>query len=170
MRVYLLTEVGEKRLADMRKDVYSKLLSMPMSFFTEKRVGELSNRISSDLSQIQDAVSFTLAEFLRGIFMLVIGLFLFLDQHQASTGDADRGSVIAVLAVVFGIRIRKMARKAQDQLADSGTIVQETFQGISIVKAFTSEFYEISRYVKSIYAVVSQQFPMHGTAVHLFRL
>src|SRR6186713_3110473 len=67
MRVYLLTAVGERSLADMRKDVYSKLLTMPMSFFTEKRVGELSNRISSDLSQIQDAISFTLAEFLRGI-------------------------------------------------------------------------------------------------------
>jgi len=52
------------------------------------------------------------------------------------------------------MRIRKMARRAQDQLADSGTIVQETFQGISIVKAFTSEFYEIGRYVKSIRAVV----------------
>jgi ABC-type multidrug transport system fused ATPase/permease subunit len=156
MRVYLLTEVGEKSLADMRKDVYSKLLSMPMSFFSEKRVGELSNRISSDLSQIQDAVSFTLAEFLRGIFTLVIGLgFIFWISTKLALVMLSVVPVIAMLAVVFGLRIRKMARKAQDQLADSGTIVQETFQGISIVKAFTSEFYEISRYVKSIYAVVS---------------
>ncbi|MEO5571708.1 MAG: ABC transporter transmembrane domain-containing protein [Bacteroidia bacterium] len=156
MRVYLLTEVGEKSLADMRKDVYSKLLSMPMSFFTEKRVGELSNRISSDLSQIQDAVSFTLAEFLRGIFTLVIGLgFIFWISTKLALVMLSVVPVIAILAVVFGLRIRKMARTAQDQLADSGTIVQETFQGISIVKAFTSEFYEISRYVKSIYAVVN---------------
>lgn len=155
MRVYLLTEVGEKSLADMRKDVYSKLLSMPMSFFTEKRVGELSNRISSDLSQIQDAISFTLAEFLRGIFTLVIGLtFIFWISTKLALVMLAVVPVIVVLAVVFGMRIRKMARKAQDQLAESGTIVQETFQGISIVKAFTSEFYEISRYVKSISAVV----------------
>ena len=155
MRVYLLTEVGEKSLADMRRDVYSRLLSMPMSFFTEKRVGELSNRISSDLSQIQDAISFTLAEFLRGIFTLVIGLtFIFLISTKLALVMLSVVPVIAVLAVVFGIRIRKMARKAQDQLAESGTIVQETFQGISIVKAFTSEFHEISRYVKSVYAVV----------------
>jgi ABC-type multidrug transport system fused ATPase/permease subunit len=60
-----------------------------------------------------------------------------------------------VLAVLFGRRIRKMSRKAQDQLAESGTIVQETFQGISMVKAFTSEFQEIKRYVKSVYAVVN---------------
>jgi len=155
MRVYLLTEAGEKSLADMRRDVYSKLLTMPMSFFSEKRVGELSNRISSDLSQIQDAISFTLAEFLRGIFTMVIGLcFIFWISTKLALVMLSVVPVIAVLAVVFGLRIRKMARKAQDQLADSGTIVQETFQGISIVKAFTNEWYEIARYSKSIYAVV----------------
>lgn len=156
MRVYLLTAVGEWSLADMRRDVYSKLLSMPMSFFTEKRVGELSSRISSDLSQIQDAISFTLAEFLRGIFTLIIGLtFIFLISFKLALIMLSVVPVVAVLAVVFGKRIRKMSRIAQDQLAESGTIVQETFQGIAIVKAFTTEYFEINRYVKSILAVVS---------------
>ncbi|MGC4035513.1 MAG: ABC transporter transmembrane domain-containing protein [Chitinophagaceae bacterium] len=156
MRVYLLTSAGERSLADMRKDVYSKLLSMPMSFFTEKRVGELSNRISSDLSQIQDAVSFTLAEFLRGVFTLIIGLFfIFWISAKLALVMLAVVPLIAISAVVFGKRIRKMAKKTQDQLADSGTIVQETFQGISIVKAFTGEFYEINRYVKSIRSVVT---------------
>ena len=156
MRVYLLTSVGERSLADMRKDVYSKLLSMPMSFFTEKRVGELSNRISSDLSQIQDAITFTLAEFLRGVFTLIIGLiFIFLISPKLALIMLSVVPLLAIVAVVFGKKIRKMARKTQDQLADSGTIVQETFHGISIVKAFTSEFHEITRYVKSLKAVVS---------------
>src|SRR5258705_3345127 len=156
MRVYLLTAVGERSLADMRKDVYSKLLTMPMSFFTEKRVTELSNPISSDLSQIQDAITFTLAEFLRGVFTLIIGLFfIFWISPKLALVMLSVVPLLAILAVVFGIRIRKMSRKAQDQLADSGTIVQETFQGISIVKAFTSERHEISRYVKSIYKVVN---------------
>jgi ABC-type multidrug transport system fused ATPase/permease subunit len=155
MRVYLLTEVGEKSLADMRSDVYKKLLSMPMVFFTEKRVGELSSRISADLSQIQDALSFTLAEFLRGIFTLIIGLiFIFWISAKLAFVMLAVVPVIAVLAVFFGVRIRKMSKKAQDQLAESGTIVQETFQGISIVKSFTSEFFEITRYTKSIYSVV----------------
>lgn len=156
LRVYLLTAAGERSLADMRRDVYSKLLTMPMSYFTEKRVGELSNRISSDLSQIQDAISFTLAEFLRGIFTLLIGLFfIFWISVKLAFVMLAVVPIIAVLAVVFGMRIRKMARKTQDQLADSGTIVQETFHGISIVKAFTGEFYEIGRYVKSIRAAVT---------------
>src|SRR5436190_8455637 len=138
MRIYLLTEVGEKSLAGMRRDVYSKLLSMPMNFFSEKRVGELSNRISSDLSQIQDAISFTFAEFLRGIFTLIIGLFfIFWISPKLALVMLSVVPLLAIVAVTFGKRIRKMARKAQDQLADSGTIVQETFHGISIVKAFT---------------------------------
>lgn len=156
MRVYLLTEVGEKALADMRRDLYAKLISMPMQFFTEHRVGELSSRMSSDLSQIQDAVSFTLAEFLRGIFTLIIGLsFIFWISGELALVMLAVVPVIAVLAVLFGVRIRKKSRAAQDQLAESGTIINETFQGISIVKAFTSEHHEITRYTKSIYAVVT---------------
>lgn len=155
MRIYLLTEVGERSLADMRKDLYGKLISQPMSFFSEQRVGELSSRISNDLSQIQDAISFTLAEFLRGIFTLVIGLsFIFWISTELALVMLSVVPLIAIVAVVFGMRIRKMARKAQDQLADSGNIVQETFSGISVVKAFTAESNEMKRYTKSIFSVV----------------
>jgi len=156
MRVYMLTAVGERSVADMRRDVYSKLLTMPMGFFTERRVGELSNRVSSDLSQIQDAVSFTLAEFLRGILMLIIGLlFIFWISAKLALIMLAVVPLLGIIAVVFGRGIRKMSRKAQDQLAESGTIVQETFHGISIVKAFTSEYHEITRYVKSLKGVVT---------------
>ncbi|GAO43251.1 ABC transporter ATP-binding protein [Flavihumibacter petaseus] len=155
LRVYLLTEVGEKSLADMRKDVYTRLLTMPMTFFTEKRVGELSSRISSDLSQIQDAVSFSLAEFLRGIFTLIIGLcFIFWIQPKLALIMLSVVPVIALVAVFFGRFIRRLARKVQDQLADSSNIVQETFHGITVVKAFTSEWWEIKRYLQTVYAVV----------------
>jgi len=155
MRIYLFTEVGEKSLADMRKDLYSKLLTMPMSFYTEQRVGELSSRISSDLSQIQDAISLILAELLKGIFTLAVGLtVIFLISTKLAFTMLGVVPIIAVLAVFFGMRIRKMSRKAQDQLAESGTIVNETFQGIAIVKAFSSEANEIKRYTKSIYSVV----------------
>src|SRR5436190_11747668 len=63
--------------------------------------------------------------------------------------------LLAIVAVIFGKSIRKMSRKTQDELATSSTIVQETFQGITIVKAFTSEFHEVTRYIKSLKAVVS---------------
>jgi ABC-type multidrug transport system fused ATPase/permease subunit len=156
MRIYLLTEVGERSLADLRTDVFSKLLTMPMSFFAERRVGELSSRISSDLSQIQDTISFTLAEFLRGLFTMMIGLgLIFWISTELALVMLSVVPVIAVLAVVFGVRIRRMSRKAQDQLAESGTIVQEAFQGIATVKSFTGEVFERNRYIKSVYGVVA---------------
>jgi ABC-type multidrug transport system fused ATPase/permease subunit len=155
MRIYLLTEVGEKSLANIRIDLYARLLSMPMNFYSDNRVGDLSNRISSDLSQIQDAISFTLAEFLRGVFTLIIGLsFIIWISTELALVMLSVVPLIAIVAVIFGVRIRNMARKAQDQLAESGTIVQETFLGISIVKAFTSEPHELNRYKKSIFSVV----------------
>src|SRR5882757_11098840 len=67
MRVYLFTSVGERALADMRTDVYRRMIRMPMDFFAQRRVGELSSRISTDLSQIQDVVTSVLAEILRGL-------------------------------------------------------------------------------------------------------
>ncbi|HXB45186.1 MAG TPA: ABC transporter transmembrane domain-containing protein, partial [Puia sp.] len=76
MRIFVFTSVGENALADMRKDIYQRMITMPMEFFAQRRVGELSSRISADLSQIQDAVTSVLAEVLRGMLVLIIGIGL----------------------------------------------------------------------------------------------
>lgn len=155
MRVYLFTAVGENAVADMRKDIYQHLIKMPMDFFAQRRVGELSSRISADVTQIQDAVSVMLAELLRGLLTLLIGIGLILYLSPKLTlVMLSVLPVIIVIALVFSKKIRKYSRMAQDQLADSGTIVQETLQGISNVKAFNNEHYEISRYSKSVADVV----------------
>ena len=155
LRVYLFTYVGEHAVADMRKDIYKQIIMMPMDFFAQRRVGELSSRITADVSQIQDAVTSVFAEMLRGILTLVIGISLIMYISPKMTGlMLSVVPVIVVIALIFGKFIRKLSRQAQDKLADSGTIVQETFQGISNVKAFSNEWYEIARYDKSITGLV----------------
>ncbi|MEJ7738452.1 MAG: ABC transporter transmembrane domain-containing protein [Chitinophagaceae bacterium] len=155
MRIYLFTAVGENALADMRKDIYQRMITMPMDFFGQRRVGELSSRISADLSQIQDAVTSTLAEVLRGILTLLIGIGLILYISPKLTGVMlSVVPVIVIVAVIFGKRIRLFSRKTQDQLAESNTIVEETLQGISNVKAFSNEWYEVDRYRSSLRQVV----------------
>ncbi|MDW8392739.1 MAG: ABC transporter transmembrane domain-containing protein [Chitinophagales bacterium] len=155
-RIYLLTEVGEKVVATLRSDVYARLLRMPMAFFAERRVGELTSRLAADLSLIQDTVSFTLAELLRGLFTLLIGLiFIFIISTKLALVMLSVVPLVAVLAVVFGLRIRRMARRVQDQLADSNTIVQETLSGIAAVKSFTGEQRAVQRYRKSIFSAAS---------------
>lgn len=156
MRVYLFTVVGENAVADMRKDIYHRLITMPMEFFANRRVGELSSRITADISQIQETVTNILAEILRGILTLIIGLCLILYISVKMT--LLMLSVIPVILLVgffFSKRIRRIARETQDQLADSGTVVQETLQGISNVKSFTNEWYEIGRYNRNITSMVN---------------
>jgi ABC-type multidrug transport system fused ATPase/permease subunit len=156
MRVYLFTYVGEHAVADMRRDIYERIILMPMEFFGQRRVGELSNRISADVTQIQDTVTTVLAEILRGFLTLIIGLGLILFiSPRLTLMMLSVIPFIVVFAIFFSRRIRKLARQGQDQLADSGTIVQETIQGISNVKAFTNEWFELGRYTRSLSKVVS---------------
>lgn len=156
MRIYLFTYVGENTISDIRQDIYKRLIMMPMDFFGQNRVGELSSRISADTGQIQEAVTGLLAELLRGILTMIIGIGLILAISAKMTLlMLSVVPIIVVIALIFGKYIRKMSRKAQDQLAESNTVVQETLQGISNVKAFSNEWYETARYKKNITEVVS---------------
>ena len=154
-RVYFFAFAGEHALSDIRKEVYNRMVQLPMDFFAQRRVGELSSRISADLSQIQDAITILLAEILRGALTLVVGIGLILYiSPKLTLVMLSVIPVIIVIAVFFGKRIRKLSKAAQDQLADSNTVVQETLQGITNVKAFSNEWFEISRYSNSLNKVV----------------
>jgi ABC transporter fused permease/ATP-binding protein len=154
-RVYFFAYAGENSLADLRKEVYNRMIQLPMEFFSKRRVGELSSRLSADLSQIQDALTLMLAEILRGILTLVIGIgLIFYISPKLTLVMLSVIPVIIVIAVVFGKKIRKLSREAQDQLADSNTVVQETLQGITNVKAFSNEWFETGRYENSLKKVV----------------
>jgi len=154
-RVYFFSYSGENALADLRKEVYNRMIQLPMDFFAQRRVGELSSRLSADLSQIQDALTLMLAEILRGLLTLIIGIgLIFYISPKLTLVMLSVIPVIVLIAVFYGKRIRKLSRDAQDKLADSNTVVQETLQGISNVKAFSNEWFEIQRYQFSLKKVV----------------
>ncbi|WP_374951652.1 ABC transporter ATP-binding protein [Mucilaginibacter sp.] len=154
-RVVWFVQVSEKALADIRRDTYFRLVTLPMNFFANRRVGELNSRISADLSQIQDTMTTTFAEMIRQMVLLVGGITLLtIVSFKLTLALLLMLPVLIVVAVVFGKFIRNLSRQAQDKLAESNTIIEETLQGIANVKAFVNEAYEAARYNKNLREVV----------------
>lgn len=154
-RISLFVNFTENTLANLRLKLYSNLVKLPMDFFSQKLVGDLNSRISTDISQIQDTLTTTIAEFLRQ-FILIIGSFILLASINIKLTLLMLSVVplVGVAAVIFGRFIRKYSKTVQDQVAESQSIVIESMQGISIVKAFANEWYEIARYKSKIDEVV----------------
>jgi ABC-type multidrug transport system fused ATPase/permease subunit len=146
-RIVLFVNVTEKTLADLRRATFNHLVRLPMKFFQGRRVGELNSRISADIALLQDAMTTTLAEFIRQILIIVGGItFLVFTSWELTLFMLSVVPLVMVLVVVFGRYIRKLSKKAQTQVGESNTIVEETLQGIQSVKAFTNEFFEAKRY------------------------
>ncbi|WP_142687048.1 ABC transporter ATP-binding protein [Chitinophaga polysaccharea] len=146
-RIVLFVNVTEKTLATLRQTIYSHLIRLPMKFFLERRVGELSSRISSDISLLQETFTTTLAEFIRQMIIIIGGVVILLvtSPHLTLFMLAIL-PLMMVVAVVFGKFIRRFSKQVQEQVAASNTVVEETLQGVLNVKAFANEFFEIARY------------------------
>ncbi|MFP4094028.1 MAG: ABC transporter ATP-binding protein [Cyclobacteriaceae bacterium] len=156
IRVYYFAQVNERAMADVRLAIYGKLMSLPMPFFDQRRSGELISRITADVSLLQSTFSTTLAEFLRQIATLLIGITVIMIMAPRLTlFMLATFPVLVLLAVLFGKRIRMLSRKTQDELADANIIVEETLQAIQAVKSFTGELTEIKKYNHALSVVVN---------------
>lgn len=163
IRVYTFTFVSERTLADLRQHVYNKIIWLPLSFYDSRRVGELISRITSDVGTLQDTFTFTLAELLRQLLVLSIGIpVIFILYPRLTVFMLLTFPLLVIAALFFGKFIRKLSKKTQDQLAGSNVIVEETLQSIAVVKSFTNELFEVLRYKKSLDEVVR-------TALHASR-
>jgi len=150
-RILWFVNVAERSLADIRRDTYFKLITLPMNFFSNRRVGELNSRISADLSQIQDTLTTTIAEMIRQSVLLTGGITaMAIISVKLAIALLVLLPPLIVFALIFGKFIRKLSRQTQDKLAESNTIVEETLQGIANVKAFVNEAFEAGRYGRNI--------------------
>lgn len=154
-RVYTFYYVTVHTIADLRKDIYNRVLALPIPFFEERRVGELISRITSDVSKLEETLSLSMAEFLRQIVTLSIGpAFLFFFSWKLTLLMLAIFPLMVLLMVGFGRFIRKLSKESQDVLADTNIIVDETFHAINVVKSYTNELFESKRYSSSIDKVI----------------
>lgn len=151
LRVRLFAVVSEKSVANLRQNLYEKLITLKIPYLEERRIGELTSRISNDVTQVQSVMSVTLAEFVRQLITLVggIAIIVFTMPRLALIILATFPFVV-ILAMFFGRFIRKLMKERQDKLANTNVIVEETMQSIHSVKAYTNEWFEVKRYVKEL--------------------
>jgi len=155
-KIYVFSYVSEYMIRDLRSDLYTHMIRLPMAFFVEQRVGELNSRISADISSIQETFTTILAEFIRQIIVILLGVaFLFYTSPDLTMVMLITLPLMMIVAVFFGRFIRTLSKKTQDEVAVSNGQVQETLIGIVNVKSFTTEIYESMKYATSVETIRS---------------
>jgi ABC transporter fused permease/ATP-binding protein len=151
LRYALFTLAGERIVTRLRERLHRRILDQEIAFFDEVRTGELTNRLASDTQLLQSAVSVNLSMALRNAVSVVGGVALL-----AYTSVPLTLLMLAVVppvalgAVAYGRRIRKLSRDVQAALAKSGEIAEESISGIRTVRSFDAEDAESRRYGTSV--------------------
>ncbi len=146
-----MARTTEKVIGSIRSDLFRHIVRLPMHELSQHRVGELSSRMSSDITQIQETFSFSIVQLLRQSVFLVGSIIIIVSKSWELTIPILVGMpVIVATAVILGRRIRKMSTETQDALARTSIIVEETLQSIAAVKSYVRESFEINRYNEAL--------------------
>jgi subfamily B ATP-binding cassette protein MsbA len=155
-QVYLLTITSERIVATLRRDLFAHLVRLSPGFFTERRTGELTSRLSADTTVLQTVLSYNLSEFARQSLFLVGGIVLLTMTHPrlALTTLAVVPVVIGA-ALFFGRQLRRASTGVQDRIAEATGSAEEAFSQIRTVQSFTREAEETRRYTAHMAHVIA---------------
>jgi ATP-binding cassette, subfamily B, bacterial MsbA len=147
VQVYLLTSTSELVIAKLREDLFAHLVHLSPAFFTERRTGELTSRLSADTTVLQTVLSYNLSEFSRQTLFLIGGIILLTltDPKLTATTLAVVPLVVGA-AILFGRALRRASTGVQDRIAEATGTADEAFSQIRTVQSYTREAEEVRRY------------------------
>ncbi len=147
LRYYLFTTAGERVVTRLRQDLFGSLMSQEVGFFDARKTGELTNRLASDTTVLQNAVSVNISMGLRNAAQALGGIALLLYTSPILTGLMMAiVPAVAVGAVTYGRRVRGLSKQTQDALAAANEVAEEGLSGIRTVRSFAAERHEVERY------------------------
>jgi subfamily B ATP-binding cassette protein MsbA len=149
LQSYIMSDVGQKVIRDVRNLIYDKLQSLSLDYFNQKRSGELISRITNDVKLIENAVSYALTDLVYQTCQVICFAFLtfFINWRMALISIVVL-PLVAVPMIIVGKILRKLSKKSQEKMADINSLLVETFSGVRIVRAFCAESRELDRFKK----------------------
>ncbi len=151
IRGYLLQFIGERVMADLRLKLFEHLESLSLSFFNERRTGELVSRLTNDVSTVRAVVTSDISTALSQALTFIGALILIvITDWRLTLFMFALIPVVMLFGIVFGRRLRKLSGAVQDQLAGATTVLEESIGGVRVVQSFAREGYEIGRFRAAI--------------------
>ena len=166
VRIYFLGIMGEGVVADLRKATYAHLMTLPVKFFDNRKTGEITSRLTSDVSVLQSTVSSALASALAQGMTFIGGVILmFLASPRLSLTVLSFLPIAIIAAAVFGRRLRRISTEFQDAVAEANSFAEEAIAANRVVKWFTFEKAEVARYgdaVEESFQVAKRRARLHA--------
>ena len=139
-RFYMISWLGERVIADIRKKLYSHLISLPPSFFEDNLAGEIQSRVTTDTTLLQTVIGSSFSFALRNTLTFIGGLTLmFISNVKLTMIVLLVVPFIVFPLIYFGRKVKKLSRDSQDKIATVGAWAGESLQHIKVVQAFTRE-------------------------------
>ena len=154
-QVWVLTAAAERIIAKLRDDLFAHLVRLSPGFFTERRSGELTSRLATDVTLLQSVMTYQATELSRQVLFLVGGVIMLTLTHpQLTVTTLAVVPVIVGTAWVFGRALKKASTGVQDRVADAMGSADEAFSQIRTVQSFTRETVEARRFSTQLRDVV----------------
>ena len=146
-RFYMVSWLGERVTADLRRAVYGRMLMQSPAFFETTQTGEVLSRLTTDTTLVQTVIGSSVSMGLRNLFLFIGGLtMLIVTTPNATLIILLVIALVMIPVALFGRLVRKLSRASQDRIADSSAVAGEILNAMPIVQAFTNEDFENQRF------------------------
>ncbi len=150
-RFYLVSWIGERCVADIRRQVFNHLIYLHPGFYEDNRSSEIQSRLTADTTLLQSVIGSSLSLFLRNLLMVIGGIvLLFITNPKLTSIVVVALPLVIAPILIFGRRVRNLSRLSQDRIADIGSYVSETLGQIKTVQAYNHQAQDERRFAVTV--------------------